>query len=48
MHKKTSLTLPPDVYEMLVKLCEINSRSQSNMVEVLIKAEAKKQNIKIK
>lgn len=44
--KKTSITLTDDTYKLLVKLCELHTRSQSNMIEVLIKEAAKKEKIK--
>jgi len=43
--QKTSFTLSADVLDLLKKLSEKNDRSQSNMIEVLIKEAAKKQKI---
>ena len=44
--KVLSIRTDPNIIDQLKKLCELENRSQANMIEQLIKAAAKKAGIK--
>ena len=43
MKKKTSITLSQECINLLSKLCESNGLSRSSMIEVLVRAEVKRE-----
>jgi len=43
MKKKTSITLSQECINLIAKLCESNGLSRSSMIEVLVRAEVKRE-----